>query len=172
MNHKYIRYISTGLAVLVALIGMIATLVTLSSGIDTETWKSLRLQGLVSSTEEAAKFSSAVSFLMTSVIGATLVAVGSIVVFIIVNGAKNPKRMLLPMVSVAIGAVLYAISYAMSTGRENFRMTGRSAESAEMINAVPDWAFNFADASLILCGIIGGFALIAIVLGEVRRIFQ
>jgi hypothetical protein len=172
MNHKNIRYISTGLAVLVALVGMIATVVTLTSGVDTETWKSLKVQGLVSSSEEASSFSSAVGFLMTSVIAATLIAIGSIVVFIFVNGAKNPKRMILPLLSVVIGGVLYGITYAMSTGRENFRMTGRSVESAQMINAVPDWAFNFADASLILLGIIGAFAMLAIIVGEVRRIFQ
>lgn len=168
---KIIKYLSTGPAVLLAVVGFIATILTLSRGIDSNSWSTMKKMGELNTLEEAVSFGSAVGFLMQMVIVSCVVAILAILAFVVINGIKNPKSVLVPAVATVIGGIIYAICYAMSSGRETFRMTGRSAETAEMLARVPDWAFNFADASLIFLVVLGAACILAIVAGEIRRIF-
>jgi hypothetical protein len=174
MNNKFanVRYLSSGLAVLIGLLGLIGLIRVLSNGIDLDDYKAWSSNKVEERAAELSAFAGSVNFLLTIVLLAIGLAVVSIIAFIIINAIKNPKRMVLPAAGVAGLLVLYGIGRAMATGRESYNLQGKAEETVLMIEAVPDGAFYFADAALITCFSMMFIAIGAIVVTEVLRRFR
>jgi len=174
MNTKFanVRYLSSGLAVLIGILGLIGLIRVLGNGIDLEDYKAWTSRGAEERAAELSAFAGSVNFLLTIVLLAIGLAVVSILAFIVINAVKNPKRMILPAAGVVGLLALYGIGRVMATGRESYNLQGKSEETVLMIEAVPDGAFYFADAALITCFSMMFIALGAIVVTEILRRFR
>jgi hypothetical protein len=174
MNPKfaYIKYISSGIALLIGLFGLIGLVRVLGNGIDLTDYKIWTLRGDEEHQDALQSFGSSVNFLLGVVIFGIIGSILAILGFIVYNAILNPKRILLPFAGTVVMVIIFLIGWSMGTGRESYSLVGKSEETAMMIEKVPDFAFYFADAALITVFVVMFMAIAAILVTEVWRRFR
>jgi hypothetical protein len=168
----YLKYLGPGLSYGIGLLGVIAYIVVMATGVSNEDISMAALDAGSSASNAVGRFNGAVDFYMTLTIVSVVLAGVLILVFLVKTAIQDIRRLIKPAIFTGGILAIFAFSRIFATGRESYDLTNKSIETVEFIRSVPDAAFYFADAALLTMMIVIGLAIAAVVYTEVSKMFK
>jgi|LakMenEpi03Aug12_release.lakeMendotaPanAssembly.Ray.scaffolds.fasta_scaffold23267_4 hypothetical protein len=169
---SYTKFLGPGLSYLIGLLGVIAYILVMATGVSNEDISMATLNVDAENAGSVARFNGAVDFFMTLTLISIILAAALILVFLIKTAIQDIRRLYKPAIFTGGIIGIFLFSWLFATGRESYDLTNKSVETVEFIRSVPDAAFYFADAALLTMMIIIGLALAAIIYTEVSKMFK